>query len=196
VIGSGFRIGPGGKGSKQAMAVAQLSAPVQFLAKIGRDEFGAMALGIYATEGIGTQFLFESPNLPTGAAAIIIDEKTGENAIVVVPGAAATLSTGEIDQAGETIGSSAVFLTQLEVPLPLVPHGLTEAWRRGLTTVLNPAPAFPLSEDILKLVDILTPNETVVTILAVSWKPFTNPKPSAIRSATPSRTKAPMASGD
>jgi ribokinase len=174
VLGSGFRIGPGGKGSNQAIAVARLGAPVQFLAKIGRDEFGAMARGIYEMEGVGTGFLFESADLPTGAAAIIIDDKQGENAIIVVPGAAAMLSPAEIDLAGEAIGRSAVFLTQLEVPLPLVTHGLAEARRRGVTTILNPAPAFPLSDALLALVDILTPNETEAAML--SGLPVTSPE--------------------
>jgi ribokinase len=174
VLGSGFRIGPGGKGSNQAIAVARLGAPVQFLAKIGRDEFGAMARGIYEMEGVGTGFLFESADLPTGAAAIIIDDKQGENAIIVVPGAAAMLSPAEIDRAGEAIGRSAVFLTQLEVPLPLVTHGLAEARRRGVTTILNPAPAFPLSDALLALVDILTPNETEAAML--SGLPVTSPE--------------------
>jgi ribokinase len=174
VLGSGFRIGPGGKGSNQAIAIARLAAPVQFLAKIGRDEFGAMARGIYETEGVGTGFLFESTDAPTGAAAIIIDDHAGENAIIVVPGAAAMLSTAEIDLAGEAIGRSAVFLTQLEVPLPLVAHGLAEARRRGVTTILNPAPAFPLGDDLLRLVDILTPNETEAAML--SGLPVTTPE--------------------
>lgn len=166
VMGSGFRIGPGGKGSNQAIAVARLSAPVQFLAKIGQDEFGAMARGIYAAEGIGQDFLFQSPDLATGAAAIIIDDKAGENAIIVVPGAAAALTTAEIDRARETIGHAAVFLTQLEVPLPLVAHGLVAARQQGVTTILNPAPAFPLDEAMLGLVDILTPNETEAAMLS------------------------------
>ncbi len=166
VLGTGFRIGPGGKGSNQAIAIARLGAPVQFLAKIGRDEFGAMARGIYEMEGVGTGFLFESTDAPTGAAAILIDDRLGENAIIVVPGAAAMLSPAEIDLAGEAIGRSAVFLTQLEVPRPLVAHGLAEARRRGVTTILNPAPAFPLSDDLLALVDILTPNETEAAMLS------------------------------
>ena len=174
VIGSGFRIGPGGKGSNQAIAVARLGAPVQFLAKIGRDEFGAMARGIYEMEGVGTAFLFESTDAPTGAAAIIIDDEEGENAIIVVPGSAAMLSTAEIDLAGDAIGRAAVFLTQLEVPLPLVVHGLAEARRRGVTTILNPAPACPLDDDLLALVDILTPNETEAAML--SGLPVTTPE--------------------
>jgi ribokinase len=174
VLGSGFRIGPGGKGSNQAIAVARLGVPVQFLAKIGRDAFGAMARGIYETEGVGTGFLFESNDAPTGAAAIIIDDQAGENAIIVVPGASAMLSAAEIDLAGEAIGRSAVFVTQLEVPLPLVAHGLAEARRRGVTTILNPAPAFPLSDALLGLVDILTPNETEAAML--SGLPVTTPE--------------------
>ena len=174
VLGTGFRIGPGGKGSNQAIAIARLEAPVEFLAKIGRDEFGAMARGIYEMEGVGTGFLFESADAPTGAAAILIDDRAGENAIIVVPGASAKLSTAEIDLAGEVIGRSAVFLTQLEVPLPLVAHGLAEARRRGVTTILNPAPAFPLSDDLLALVDILTPNETEAAML--SGLPVTTPE--------------------
>jgi ribokinase len=174
VLGTGFRIGPGGKGSNQAIAIARLEAAVQFLGKIGRDEFGGMARGIYETEGVGTGFLFESTDAPTGAAAILIDEKAGENAIIVVPGAAAMLSTAEIDLAGEVIGRSAVFLTQLEVPLPLVAHGLAVARRRGVTTILNPAPAFPLTDDLLRLVDILTPNETEAAML--SGLPVTTPE--------------------
>jgi ribokinase len=177
LLGSGFRIGPGGKGSNQAIAIARLSAPVQFLAKIGRDEFGAMARGIYEMEGVGTGFLFESAEAPTGAAAIIIDQAAAENAIIVVPGAAAMLSTAEIDLAGETIGRSAVFLTQLEVPLTLVAHGLAEARRRGVTTILNPAPASPLADDLLALVDILTPNETEAAML--SGLPVTTPEEAA-----------------
>jgi ribokinase len=133
-----------------------------------------MARGIYETEGVGTGFLFESNDAPTGAAAIIIDDQAGENAIIVVPGASAMLSAAEIDLAGEAIGRSAVFVTQLEVPLPLVAHGLAEARRRGVTTILNPAPAFPLSDALLGLVDILTPNETEAAML--SGLPVTTPE--------------------
>ncbi|MCB8882839.1 ribokinase [Acidisoma cellulosilytica] len=172
VIGSGFGIGPGGKGSNQAIATARLGGTVEFLAKIGQDNFGAMARGIYANEGVGTRFLHESTDLPTGAAAIIIDDKAAENAIIVVPGAAAALTTDEIDAAADVIGSAAVFLTQLETPLPLVVHALRLARAKGVKTILNPAPAAALSADLLSLVDILTPNETEAAML--SGLPVTN----------------------
>lgn len=166
VMGSGFGIGPGGKGSNQAIAAARLGASVEFLAKIGQDDFGAMARGIYAREGVGTRFLRESADLPTGSAAIIIDDRAGENAIIVVPGAAAALTTAEIDGAAEVLDTASVFLTQLETPIPLVLHGLRRARAAGVTTILNPAPAVPLSDEMLSLVDILTPNETEAAMLS------------------------------
>lgn len=166
VMGRAFGIGPGGKGSNQAIATARLGAPVEFLAKIGRDDFGAMARGIYAREGVGTRYLQESPEQPTGSAAIIVDAEAGENAIIVVPGAAAALTEAEIDQALPAIGGSAVFLTQLETPLPLALHALRVARAAGVTTMLNPAPATALSDELLGLVDILTPNETEAAMLS------------------------------
>ncbi|GAB0119606.1 ribokinase [Acidisoma sp. 7E03] len=172
VMGRSFGIGPGGKGSNQAIATARLGAPVEFLAKIGRDDFGAMARGIYAREGVGTRFLHESADQSTGSAAIIIDAEAGENAIIVVPGAAAALTTAEIDAAAPAIGASAVFLTQLETPLPLAVHALRVARAAGATTILNPAPAAALSDEVLGLVDILTPNETEAAML--SGLPVTN----------------------
>jgi ribokinase len=163
-IGSGFSIGPGGKGSNQAIASARLGAPVEFIAKIGQDHYGAMARGIYQTEGVGTRFLQESADLPTGSAAIIVHAEKKENAIIIVPSASATLSTAEIDEAAEEIGRAAVFLTQLETPLPLVRHALAIARAKGVRTILNPAPVpeGPVSDalwEIIRLADIITPNE-------------------------------------
>jgi ribokinase len=166
VLGSGFGIGPGGKGSNQAIAVARLGAPIEFLAKIGRDDFGTMARGIYAKEGVGTRFLQESADLPTGSAAIIVDDKAGENAIIVVPGASAALTTAEIDAAAEALDKSAVFITQLETPVHLVLHALRRARAAGVTTMLNPAPAAALSDEILGLADIVTPNESEAALLS------------------------------
>jgi ribokinase len=166
VIGSGFRIGPGGKGSNQAIAAARLGAKVQFIAKLGEDDFGRMARGIYATESVGTDYLTTSAALPTGAAAIIVDDGRAENAIIVVPGAAAALTTAEIDGAATAFAAAKVFLTQLETPLPPVLHALRRAREAGLITILNPAPATGLPDEVLGLVDILTPNETEAAALS------------------------------
>ena len=106
--GSEFRTGPGGKGSNQAVAAARLGGDVYFISKVGRDSFGALALQTLQAETIHTEFLFQSENFSTGAALIVVDDVKGENAIIVVPGAADALTTREIDQAKTWISSAHV----------------------------------------------------------------------------------------
>lgn len=160
VIGSGFKIGPGGKGSNQAVAAARLGGAVSFISKVGRDSFGDLARKTYAEEGIDTKYLFETTEYPTGAADIIIDEARGENAIVVYPGSCSHLTTAEIAQARDDIGRSAVFMTNLELPVPVVVRGLEIAHELRVPTIFNPAPAVPVHESIFSLCDYVTPNET------------------------------------
>jgi ribokinase len=160
VMGSAFRLGPGGKGSNQAVAAARLDVEVAFISKLGRDTFGDLARRTYAQEGIDTRFVFETTQHETGGAAIIVDQAKGENAIVVVPGACFQLTPEEVDHARPAIEGSAVFMTQLELPIPVVEHGLNLAGKLGVITVLNPAPAHTLPESIYPLCDYLTPNET------------------------------------
>lgn len=159
-LGSEFRLGPGGKGSNQAVAAARLGGSVSFISKIGQDTLGALARRTYADEGVDTQFLFATSEHATGGATIIVDEATGENAIVVVPGAAFALTCADIDQARDLIAQSSVFMTQLELPVAVVEHGLKLAKSLGVTTILNPAPALALPESIYPLCDYLTPNES------------------------------------
>lgn len=160
MLGSEFRLGPGGKGSNQAVAAARLGARVSFISKIGRDTLGALALQTHQNEGVDTQFLYETVEHSTGGATIIVDEKTGENAIVVVPGAASQLTYAEVDAARDVIASSAVFMTQLELPVAVVEHALNLGKSLGVATILNPAPALPLPESIYSLCDYMTPNES------------------------------------
>jgi ribokinase len=163
-MGRSFQLGPGGKGSNQAVAAARAGANVSFISKLGPDPFGEMARTLYRDEGIDTQFIFSTPN-PTGAAAIIIDAVKGENAIIVVPGACFELTPAEVDQATAVIAGSGIFIAQLELPLPTVEHGLKLAHTRGVSTILNPAPAATLPETIYPFCDYLTPNETEATAL-------------------------------
>lgn len=165
VLGSGFRLGPGGKGSNQAVAAARLGVPVTFICKLGRDAFGDIARQTYAHDGIDTRFVFESAERGTGAASIILDEASGENAIVVDPGSCFTLSEADVDAAREAIAGAAVFMTQLELPLPVVEHGLRLAKSLGVMTILNPAPAFALADAVYPLCDCMTPNETEAAML-------------------------------
>jgi ribokinase len=160
MLGSEFRLGPGGKGSNQAVAAARLGGKISFISKLGRDTLGDLARHTYAEEGIDTQYLLETREHATGGATIIVDQQTGENAIVVVPGACFQLTCEEVEQARGLIAGSSVFMTQLELPVAVVEHGLKLASTLNVTTILNPAPALSLPESIYPLCDYLTPNES------------------------------------
>ena len=164
LMGNEFKLGPGGKGSNQAVAAARAGGRVSFISKLGPDPFGDMARALYKSEGIDTQFLFTTQSA-TGAAAIIIDAHKGENAIIVVPGACFEVTAEEVDQARALIAGSAIFVAQLELPLPVVEHGLTLAHSLGVPTILNPAPAAPLPESIYRHIDYITPNESEAAAL-------------------------------
>lgn len=165
-MGSSFALGPGGKGSNQAVAAARLGAEVVLISKVGRDAFGELARQTYAAEAIDSEFVFDSAEHSTGGAAIVIDEVKGENAIVVVPGACFHLTAEEVDRAAGAIANSAIFMTQLELPIAVVEHGLRVAHRLGIPTILNPAPAHDLPANIYPLCDYLTPNEMEASALA------------------------------
>jgi ribokinase len=165
VLGSDFRLGPGGKGSNQSVAAARLGAKVSLITKVGDDNFADMAQRTYEEEGIDTQFLIRSLGHTTGAAAIIVQQSTGENAIIVASGAANALTFEEIDQARNQIQASAVFMTQLELPVPLVEYGLKTARALAVPTILNPAPACDLHDSIFQLCDYITPNESEAATL-------------------------------
>ncbi|MGP1397097.1 MAG: ribokinase [Inquilinaceae bacterium] len=166
VMGTGFTLGPGGKGSNQAVAAKRAGAEVAFITKLGDDPFGDLARRTYAAEGIDPTFVSTSPDLPTGAAFILVTPDTGENAIVVAAGAVEGLRVEEIDAAAPSIAAADVFLTQLELPVPLAAHGLALARAKGVPTILNPAPAVPLPDAVYPLVDYFTPNETEAAMLS------------------------------
>jgi ribokinase len=160
LMSNGFKLGPGGKGSNQSVAAARAGGDVAFITKIGADPFGEMARKLYAAEGIDATHVLVDPARPTGAAFIFVDGKTGENAIIIEAGAAAALTEAEMEAAAPVIAAARIFVAQLELPLPVVRRGLEIARRHGVTTILNPAPAMTLPDDLYPLVDFLTPNET------------------------------------
>jgi ribokinase len=163
-MGKEFRLGPGGKGSNQAVAAARAGARVSFISKLGRDALGDIARQTYREEGIDTRHLLDT-EAATGAAAIILDAKSGENAIIVVPGACFGLTPEEVAEARDLIAESAVFLTQLELALPTVGFGLELAHSLGVTTILNPAPGCELRDSVYPNCDFLTPNESEAEVL-------------------------------
>ena len=170
LMGDTFALGPGGKGSNQAvaaaMAVGGAGMSVKFLSKVGDDAFGQLARTTWAAAGVDAS-LVKNASVATGAAAILIDSAKGENAIIVVPGACFTLTPAEVDEAGEAIRSASVFLTQLELALDTVERGLQLAREAGVPTILNPAPApeKPLPDALLALSDYFIPNETEAALL-------------------------------
>lgn len=158
-IGEKFHVNPGGKGSNQAVAANRAGGNVTLLTKLGRDEFGKMAKEFYAEEGIHTDLLFETDNVGTGAAAINILESTGENSIIVVPGAGAELTNEEIEQAKNFMRAGDIFLTQFETPIERSIYGLKTAKEAGMRTILNPAPASSFPNNAYPYIDFITPNE-------------------------------------
>jgi ribokinase len=164
IIGSGFKMGPGGKGSNQSVAAARVGADVTFISKLGKDDFGAVALATWRKEGISAR-VAEMAEEPTGAAYIFVHEVTGANAIIVVPGAGMAITTADVDAAADAIRGAAVFVTQLEQPAEIARHGLAIARSAGVVTVLNPAPAVPLDDAIYPLCDYVTPNESEAALL-------------------------------
>jgi ribokinase len=164
IAGSGFKIGPGGKGSNQAVAAARAGAEVTFISKIGRDEFGRIALDTWKKEGIRPRVV-EMTDQPTGAAFIYVNEVNGDNAIIVVPGAAATISAGDVDAAGDAIRNAAVFITQLEQPVAAAKRGLEIARTAGVITIFNPAPAERFDDHLYPLCEYVTPNESEAALL-------------------------------
>jgi ribokinase len=159
LLSKGFALGPGGKGSNQAVAAARSGARVRLITRIGADTFGAMASEMWSMEGIDTTRVTVDKDAPTGAAFIFVDESTGDNAIIVESGAAGRLEPSDLDQAQDAINGADVFMTQLEQPVGAAERGLQLARSSGLLTVLNPAPAARIPESMWSLCDYITPNE-------------------------------------
>ncbi|CAB3750224.1 ribokinase [Paraburkholderia solisilvae] len=164
IAGSAFKMGPGGKGSNQAVAAARAGADVVFCTRLGNDAFGEIARKTWAAEGITARATVVD-GTATGAAHIFVDETTGKNAIIVAAGAAGTMEPADVDAIEADIAAAQVFVTQLEQPLAVARRGLELARRHGVRTVFNPAPAMPLPDDIFPLCDYVTPNETEAAAL-------------------------------
>ena len=165
-IGNSFKLGPGGKGSNQAVATRRAGAETIFITKIGKDTFGEMAMKLYADEGINAEYVWEIPDMATGAASIVVNEETSENLIIVVPGAADDMVPDDLEAAEAGIAKSSFFMASLEVPIPVMQRGLEVAKRNRIPTILNPAPAAILPDEVYGLSDYFTPNETEASMLA------------------------------
>lgn len=164
ILGGRFLMNAGGKGANQAVAAARLGGLVTFVGKIGDDIFGKQAVQQLEDEGINVDFVAVDPENPSGVALITVDRK-GENSIVVAPGSNGTLSPVDFNKAIAELNASEFVLMQLEIPIPTVEHIAQLAALKQKKVILNPAPAAQLSDELLKNLYIITPNETEAELL-------------------------------
>jgi ribokinase len=164
LIGSNFDMGPGGKGSNQAVGVAKLGARSFFAGIIGNDMLGEIAQELYRRDGVDTTFLSVNHETPTGVGFIILNE-SGQNGIILDMGANKLMDTAFVDRLEKQISASDMVMSVLEIPLEASGQAMHLGKKHGVRTILNPAPAQKLPDEILQNVDFLTPNETELRIL-------------------------------
>lgn len=165
MLGGSFFMNPGGKGANQAVSVARLGGDVLFITKIGDDIFGKQSSQLFDEEGIDTSGLIPDDNSPSGVALITVD-KSGENSIVVAPGANANLSPAEVEKVLSNTSQADIMLMQLEIPMDTVKFAAAYAAARNIPVILNPAPANELASGLFDLIDIITPNVNEAEMLS------------------------------
>lgn len=165
ILGGTFFMNPGGKGANQAVAIARLGGSVSFICKTGSDIFGHQSQQLFEEEGINTSYVFSDSEHPSGVALITVDEKA-ENCIVVASGANANLMPSDLARAEEAIEQADLVLMQLEIPMETVCYVADLAWEKGKKVILNPAPAHPLSAELLRRLYLITPNETEAEMIS------------------------------
>ena len=164
VVAPDFDMGFGGKGANQAVAAALLDAEVVMVARVGDDIFGTEVKKNFEKYGIDTTYVEKAPGVSNGVAPIFVD-KRGSNSILIVKGANDHLLPQDVDRAAEKIAGCSLILLQLEIPLDTVYHAIELGKSRGITVVLNPAPAAALDFRCVAGVDLLIPNETELETL-------------------------------
>lgn len=164
LLGGQFSSGPGGKGSNQAIGSARLGADVSFLTAIGDDGFGRTALDLWREAGVDASQVVVSEDHATMVGFITV-EPSGENRIVIASGALDTLDEAAVEQFRVQIAAADVLVVSMEIPLSAVVAALRIGRESGTTTLLNPAPAQPLPDDVWGLIDIITPNQTEAPVL-------------------------------
>lgn len=158
ILGGTFLINPGGKGANQAVTAIRLGGKVTFVGKRGNDLFGNQTVGLLMREGIDTEYFLKDTELPSGVALITVDSN-GDNMIVVAPGANSNLQPEDLPEEIFDCNRFAIMLLQLEIPIKTVEYAAGRAAHCNIKTIINPAPAQPLPEQLLKSVWGITPNE-------------------------------------
>lgn len=164
ILGGAFVTAAGGKGANQAVGAARAGGQVTFIARVGQDMFGDQAVAGFVRDGINVKYVVRDKTNPSGVALIFV-AKDGENSIAVASGANARLSPADVQKAKSAFTGASVLVMQLETPLETVQAAADFATKAGVRVILNPAPAQPLPDLLLKRVSILTPNETEAKLL-------------------------------
>ena len=165
ISGNAFMQGHGGKGSNQAIAAMKAGADVQFITKIGDDEAGRGMLQFYRELGLSTDAVIVDPAQVSGAALIMVDENTAQNQIVVVPGACNSFDEGDLERCRPLLEQADIVLFQHEINQDAQNKAIAMVHEMGKMVVVNPAPARPIQDNILAMVDLVTPNETEAMVL-------------------------------
>ncbi len=165
LLGGEFATFPGGKGANQAVAAARLGAPVAMIGRAGNDAFGDQLVATLASDLIDTTWIVRDDDTRTGVALITVAD-SGENTIVVAPGANGKVSPEQVRASAPAFDQARILLLQLEIPLPAVRQAIQQARERNIAVILNPAPVLPLTPELLAQVDYLIPNQSELTLLS------------------------------
>lgn len=157
VMGSGFMTNPGGKGANQSVAIAKCHNDVKMIGAVGQ-EFGDMLLQTLNSYQVDTKYITKMDNISSGIAVIIIND--ADNRIILDSGSNGKVTTKQIEEALLDAKPNDYFLSQLEIPVPTVIESIKIAKQKGLTTILNPAPATNLDQEVFKYLDYFIPNQT------------------------------------
>lgn len=164
IFSENFKLAHGGKGANQAVASQRLGSEVYMISKVGKDAYGLQILNSLEKENINIANIFKDDVNPTGTAIITVNSE-GNNSIIVVAGANMTLSLDEIGKCKDVITSSDIIVAQFETPIEVTIEAFKFAKENGVITILNPAPAEEIPNELLKYTDIIVPNETEATTL-------------------------------
>lgn len=158
ILGRNFRRACGGKGANQACAVARMGVPAFMIGAVGRDAFGDEMVANLQALGVDTSGVVRCETVASGTAMITLDA-SGQNQIVVANGANDTLTAADIGRCASQISRSRALLVQLETSMASVAAALQQAHQAKILTILNPAPYAPVSDELLRLCDLVIPNE-------------------------------------
>ena len=165
IKGHYFKMGPGGKGSNQAVAAHRAGADVTLITRLGDDTLGKETIDFYKSENMQTDSIIIDKEHATGVALILVSEGDGQNQIIVIPSACERFTDAEIPEILKKVEQSDILLMQLEINMEPMVAAVKHAKENGVTTILNPAPAQQIDKEFLKYIDIIIPNETEAQFL-------------------------------